>query len=52
LNSYLVDRKCGAAARQQPLSLILSDVDQFKASTTCYTATKAGDECLERVRRR
>jgi len=47
-DSYLVTEVRRAAREKAPVSLILSDVDHFKAFNDCY-GHQAGDDCLRRV---
>src|SRR5713101_2519929 len=47
-DSYLVTEVRRAAREKAPLSLILSDVDNFKAFNDCY-GHQAGDDCLRQV---
>jgi diguanylate cyclase (GGDEF)-like protein len=47
-DSYLSTEVKRASRERQPLSLILADVDHFKAYNDCY-GHQAGDECLLRV---
>lgn len=47
-DSYLLTEVRRAARDREPLSLILADVDHFKAFNDCY-GHLAGDDCLRRV---
>jgi diguanylate cyclase (GGDEF)-like protein len=47
-DSYLLTEVKRASRERQPLSLILADVDYFKAFNDCY-GHQAGDDCLRRV---
>jgi diguanylate cyclase (GGDEF)-like protein len=47
-DSYLLAETKRASRDRQPLSLILADVDYFKAYNDCY-GHQAGDDCLRRV---
>ena len=47
-DSYLVTEVRRGARERQSVSLILSDVDHFKAFNDCY-GHQAGDDCLRRV---
>src|SRR6266568_6168312 len=47
-DSYLQTEVRRAARERSPLSLILSDVDNFKAFNDCY-GHQAGDDCLRQV---
>jgi diguanylate cyclase (GGDEF)-like protein len=47
-DSYLLTEVRRAAREKAPVSLILSDVDHFKAFNDCY-GHQAGDDCLRRV---
>jgi len=47
-DGYLSTEVRRAAREHQPLSLILADVDQFKAFNDCY-GHQVGDDCLRRV---
>jgi diguanylate cyclase (GGDEF)-like protein len=47
-DSYLLTEVRRATREQAPVSLILSDVDHFKAFNDCY-GHQAGDDCLRRV---
>src|SRR5258708_37551443 len=47
-DSYLLIEVRRAAREKAPVSLILSDVDHFKAFNDCY-GHQAGDDCLRRV---
>ena len=47
-DSYLSTEVKRASRERQPLSLILADVDHFKAYNDCY-GHQAGDECLRNV---
>jgi len=47
-DSYLLTEVRRAVREKAPVSLILSDVDHFKAFNDCY-GHQAGDDCLRRV---
>jgi diguanylate cyclase (GGDEF)-like protein len=47
-DGYLSTEVRRAAREHKPLSLILADVDQFKAFNDCY-GHQVGDDCLRRV---
>jgi len=47
-DTYLLTEVKRASRERQPLSLILADVDYFKAFNDCY-GHQAGDDCLRRV---
>ncbi len=47
-DSYLLTEVRRATREKAPVSLILSDVDHFKAFNDCY-GHQAGDDCLRRV---
>ena len=47
-DSYLLTEVKRASRERLPLSLILADVDYFKAFNDCY-GHQAGDDCLRRV---
>jgi diguanylate cyclase (GGDEF)-like protein len=47
-DSYLLTEVRRALREKAPVSLILSDVDHFKAFNDCY-GHQAGDDCLRRV---
>lgn len=47
-DSYLLTEMKRASRERQPLSLILADVDHFKAYNDCY-GHQAGDDCLRQV---
>lgn len=47
-DSYLLAEVKRASRERQPLSLILADVDHFKAYNDCY-GHQAGDDCLRQV---
>jgi len=47
-DSYLLTEVKRASRERQPLSLILADVDYFKAFNDCY-GHQAGDDCLRHV---
>ena len=47
-DSYLLTEVKRASRERQPLSLILADVDHFKAYNDCY-GHQAGDDCLRQV---
>jgi diguanylate cyclase (GGDEF)-like protein len=47
-DSYLLTEVKRASRERQPLSLILADVDHFKAFNDCY-GHQAGDDCLRQV---
>lgn len=48
LDAYLLTEMKRASRERQPLSLILADVDYFKAYNDCY-GHQAGDDCLRQV---
>jgi diguanylate cyclase (GGDEF)-like protein len=47
-DSYLLSEVRRASRDREPLSLILADVDNFKAYNDCY-GHQAGDDCLRQV---
>lgn len=47
-DAYLLTEVKRASRERQPLSLILADVDHFKAYNDCY-GHQAGDDCLRQV---
>ena len=47
-DSYLLTEIKRASRDREPLSLILADVDNFKAFNDCY-GHQAGDDCLQHV---
>jgi diguanylate cyclase (GGDEF)-like protein len=47
-DSYLLTEVKRASREHQPLSLILADVDYFKAFNDCY-GHQAGDDCLRQI---
>ena len=47
-DSYLLSETKRASRDREPLSLILADVDNFKAFNDCY-GHQAGDDCLRHV---
>src|SRR5437879_5076658 len=47
-DTYLLTEVKRASREQQPLSLILADVDHFKAFNDCY-GHQVGDDCLRQV---
>jgi diguanylate cyclase (GGDEF)-like protein len=47
-DSYLLAELKRALREHQPISLILADVDDFKAYNDCY-GHQAGDDCLRRI---
>ena len=47
-DAYLLTEMKRASRERQPLSLILADVDYFKAFNDCY-GHQAGDDCLRQV---
>jgi diguanylate cyclase (GGDEF)-like protein len=47
-DSYLLNEVRRSARERGPLSLIISDIDEFKAFNDCY-GHQAGDDCLRQV---